>query len=127
MRLVYIYAYKSIEKQPQFQFQFRRSRKNKEGKLKQGKLTSRFRLNENFKGTETTNEKFSGFAVPCFAGIICRVHFRINNIGREGRQDPRRYQICLFVFEEIFSRTRNICPTSQSAIGAGEILPTIED
>lgn len=107
MRLVYIYAYMSSEKQPLFQF--RKSQKKKEGKLKQGKLTSRFRPNENFKGTETTSEKFnfiSRFAVPCFAGIICRVHLRINNIGREGRQDSRRYQICLFVFEEIFSRTR---------------------
>lgn len=110
MRLVYIYAYMSSEEQPQFQFQFRKSQKKKEGKL-----TSRFRPNENFKGTETTSEKFnfiSRFAVPCFAGIICRVHLRINNIGREGRQDSRRYQICLFVFEEIFSRIRNICPIS---------------
>lgn len=115
MRLVYIYAYMSSEKQPQFKFEFRKSQKKKEGKLKQGKLTSRFRPIENFKGTETTSESvnfISRFAVPCFAGIICRVHLRINNIGREGRQNSRRCQICLFVFEEIFSRTRNICPTS---------------
>ena len=60
MRLVYIYAYMSSEKQPQFKFELRKSQKKKEGKLKQGKLTSRFRPIENFKGTERSEERRVG-------------------------------------------------------------------
>ena len=78
MRLVYIYAYMSSEKQPQFKFELRKSQKKKEGKLKQGKLTSRFRPIENFKGTETNSENLISYRVSqfpvlpeLFAEFIC--------------------------------------------------------
>lgn len=71
MRLVYIYAYMSSEKQPQFQF--RKSQKKKEGKLKQGKLTSRFRPNERPPVRNLISYRVSQFPVllELFAEFIC--------------------------------------------------------